>query len=94
MTKETLQTDARLGRALLALQESQRRAERAEWAAAAGVVAGDAWKLAEELLAMGVEVAGSAAEGYRLAGEADLALPEVLEPRLPERFLPDKCGTF
>ena len=31
---------------------------------------------------MGVDVAGSAAEGYRLAGEADLALPEVLEPMI------------
>ncbi len=43
---------------------------------------GEAWKLAEELRGMGVEVEGSAAEGWRLVGEADLALPEVLEPKI------------
>ena len=82
MKEETLQTDARLGRALLALRESRGVLSARDWAAAAGVAAGEAWKLAEELRAMGVEVAGSAAEGYRLTGEADLALPEVLEPMI------------
>ena len=82
MREDELQTDARLGRALLALQESQGVLKAHEWAASAGVAAGDAWKLAEDLRAMGVDVAGSAAEGYRLTGEADLALPEVLEPMI------------
>jgi BirA family biotin operon repressor/biotin-[acetyl-CoA-carboxylase] ligase len=94
MTKETLQTDVRLGRALLALRESQDVLSAREWAAAAGVAAGDAWKLAEELLAMGVEVAGSAAEGYRLAGEADLALPEVLEPMIADTIFAGQVRHF
>jgi BirA family transcriptional regulator, biotin operon repressor / biotin---[acetyl-CoA-carboxylase] ligase len=79
-----LQTGARLGRALVALQQSGGAIGSADWAAAAGVKAGEAWKLAEGLRALGVEVGGSAAEGWRLAGEADLALPEVLEPKIAE----------
>lgn len=87
-SEETLQTDARLGRALLALQES-RSDERGtgilsaqEWAAAAGVATGDAWKLAEGLRALGVEIEGSAASGFRVTGQPDLALPELLEPKI------------
>ncbi len=83
MNEEMLETDARLGRALVALQEAQAGGLRGgEWAAAAGVSAGEAWKLAEELVRLGVEVEGSAATGWRLADEADLALPEVLEPKI------------
>jgi BirA family biotin operon repressor/biotin-[acetyl-CoA-carboxylase] ligase len=88
MSEETLQTDARLGRALAALQESLHDAQGGDvlsaqkWAEAAGVPAGDAWKLAKELRALGVEVEGSAAAGFRLTGEADLALPELLEPKI------------
>jgi BirA family biotin operon repressor/biotin-[acetyl-CoA-carboxylase] ligase len=86
MSEKTLQTDARLGRGLVALEEllHDSRGEGVlsakDWAAAAGVAMGDAWKLAQELCAMGVEVEGSAATGFRLTGEADLALPEVLDP--------------
>jgi BirA family transcriptional regulator, biotin operon repressor / biotin---[acetyl-CoA-carboxylase] ligase len=80
MDNATLQTEARVGRALLALQEAHGVLGSGEWAAAAGVAAGDAGKLADELRALGVGVAGSAAEGWRLVGEADLALPELLEP--------------
>jgi BirA family biotin operon repressor/biotin-[acetyl-CoA-carboxylase] ligase len=84
--EEELETDARLGRALVALQDSQAAGRAvvgaAEWAAAAGVAMGEAWKLAEELRGLGVDVEGSAASGWRLVSEADLALPEVLEPRI------------
>jgi len=82
MDDATLQTEPRLGRALVALQQSGGVMRSAEWGAAADVKAGDAWKLAGGLRALGVEVAGSAAEGWRLAGEPDLALPEVLEPKI------------
>ncbi len=82
------ETDGRLGRALVALLERGTSAHTTavlsarEWAAAAGVATGEAWKLAEELRGLGVEVEGSAATGWRLEGEADLALPEVLEPKI------------
>jgi BirA family biotin operon repressor/biotin-[acetyl-CoA-carboxylase] ligase len=79
------ETDSRLGRALVALLESQSGAgmlSGREWAAAAGVSTGEAWKLAEELRQLGVDVEGEAATGWRLVGEADLALPEVLEPKI------------
>lgn len=88
MNEETLETDGRLGRALVALLERGTGGHNTgvlsarEWAAAAGVATGEAWKLAEELRGLGVEVEGSAAEGWRLVGEADLALPEVLEPKI------------
>ncbi len=82
MSEETLQTEARLGRALLALRESPGALSSPEWTAAAGVAACDAAKLAEELRALGVEVEGEAAAGWRLAGEADVALPEVLAPMI------------
>jgi len=82
MSDETVQTEARVGRALVALRESQHALSSAEWAAAAGVAAMDAAKLAGELRALGVEVAGSAADGWRLAGEGDVALPEVLAAKI------------
>jgi BirA family biotin operon repressor/biotin-[acetyl-CoA-carboxylase] ligase len=85
MDEESVQTDARLGRALVALQESLRFAgalSSKDWAVAAGVPAGEAWKLAAELRKLGVPVEGSAVEGWRLTGEADLALPEVLEAKI------------
>jgi BirA family biotin operon repressor/biotin-[acetyl-CoA-carboxylase] ligase len=86
MSEETLQTDARLGRALASLINRQGTLGTLEWAAAAGVPADHAAyetpRLAEGLRALGVEVEGSAAEGWRLAGEADLALPQMLEPRI------------
>jgi BirA family biotin operon repressor/biotin-[acetyl-CoA-carboxylase] ligase len=93
MSEETLQTDARLGRALVALQEWKSLTSE-EWCAAAGVASGAASgvapeeapqaapRLAEELRRLGVEVAGSATTGWRLVGEADLALPEVLESHI------------
>jgi len=93
-TRETdaFETDARLGRALVALQEAQAGRGTGghntvvlsgrEWAAAAGVATGEAWKLAEDLRRLGVEVEGEAATGWRLVGVADLALPEVLEPKI------------
>jgi BirA family biotin operon repressor/biotin-[acetyl-CoA-carboxylase] ligase len=82
MSDETVQTEARVGRALVALRESQHALSSAEWAAAAGVAAMDAAKLAGEFRALGVEVAGSAADGWRLAGEGDVALPEVLAAKI------------
>jgi BirA family biotin operon repressor/biotin-[acetyl-CoA-carboxylase] ligase len=78
MSEEAVQTDARLGRALVALQEWKSLTSE-EWGAAAGVPTSEAWRLAEELRKLGVEVSRSG-EGWKLVGEADLALPEVLEP--------------
>jgi BirA family transcriptional regulator, biotin operon repressor / biotin---[acetyl-CoA-carboxylase] ligase len=88
MSNETLQTEARLGRALVALQEWQGdsgargRLSTSEWAAAAGVPPSEAWKLAQELRALGADVEGSPAQGWSLGSEADLALPEVLNPKI------------
>jgi len=87
MSNETLQTEARLGRALVALEEWRaRRATAAlgtrEWAALAGVDDGEICNLAAELRRLGVEVSGSPAEGWTLESESDLALPEVLEPKI------------
>ncbi|MGC2210250.1 MAG: biotin--[acetyl-CoA-carboxylase] ligase [Candidatus Korobacteraceae bacterium] len=82
MDDATSQTEPCLGQALVALQRAGGVMSSAEWSAAAGVKAGDAWKLANGLRALGVEVEGSAAEGWRLAGEPDVALPEVLEPKI------------
>jgi BirA family biotin operon repressor/biotin-[acetyl-CoA-carboxylase] ligase len=85
MSEETLQTDAQLGRALVALQEWKSLTSE-EWGAAAGVASDEApqaaQRLVEELRKLGVEVAGSQATGWRLVGEADLALPEVLESQI------------
>jgi BirA family biotin operon repressor/biotin-[acetyl-CoA-carboxylase] ligase len=87
MSDETLETDARLGRALVALEVWRARGREAalgtgEWAAAAGVAEGDAMKLARQLRELGVEVSGSEAEGWRLLSESDVALPEVLEAKI------------
>jgi BirA family biotin operon repressor/biotin-[acetyl-CoA-carboxylase] ligase len=79
-----LETGPSLGRALLALQNARGALTSEEWSAAAGVSAQAAVKLAEDLRALGVEVAGSHAEGWRLAGEADAPLPELLEPKIAE----------
>ena len=93
MAEETVQTEARLGRALVALEGrgvGREVISSAEWVAAAGVEDGgesaetsrNAERLAEELRQLGVKVEGSAKAGWRLVAEADLALPEVLEPRI------------
>jgi BirA family biotin operon repressor/biotin-[acetyl-CoA-carboxylase] ligase len=76
-----------LGRALVALEAWRARGSEAalgtsEWATAASVAEGDAMKLARQLRELGVEVSGSQAEGWRLLSEADLALPEVLGPKI------------
>ena len=81
MNDGTLPTQARLGRALLALREAAGGLSSRQWAAAAGVAEDDVCRLAAELRALGVEVEGAAA-GWRLAGEADVALPEVLAPKI------------
>ena len=83
MAEEAVQTDARLGRALVALQE-WRKLTSEEWVAAAGVPARDAWRLADELRKLGADVKGSESEGWWLVGDADLALPEVLQPHIAE----------
>ena len=86
MSEETLQTESRLGRALVALQTAGGVLGAREWAAQAGIATGDAalvaTQLAEELRALGVEVEGEAAKGWRLVDEADVALPEVLEAKI------------
>jgi BirA family biotin operon repressor/biotin-[acetyl-CoA-carboxylase] ligase len=82
MTEETLPTKARLGRALLALRESHGVLSSLEWTSSAGVATGDAWKLSVELRALGVNVEGEASAGWRLVGEADVALPEVLAAKI------------
>lgn len=75
-------TPARLGRALATLQQAHGAISAAELAAAAGVEAHDAAGLVEELRALGVDLAGSEAEGWRLAQDADLPLAEILEPKI------------
>ena len=82
MTEDALQTDPRLGQALLALAQSTGLLSAPQWAAAAGVPEGGLWKLAKQLRALGVSLAGSAAEGYRLTSAPELPLPELLEPRI------------
>jgi len=87
VSNEVWQTDARLGRALVALEKwrtecgSEALGTR-ELAAAIGVAEGEACQLVQDLREFGVDVTGSAAEGWRLVSEADLALPEVLEPKI------------
>jgi BirA family biotin operon repressor/biotin-[acetyl-CoA-carboxylase] ligase len=82
MSEDALPSDPRLGRALLALVESKGVLSVPQWAQAAGVATGDLWKLAGRLRALGVELTGSAAEGYRLTSAPELPLPELLEPRI------------
>jgi len=82
MAEHTLPTPARLGRALAALQQARGALSAAELAAAAGVAAHGTGGLAKELRALGVDVAGSEEEGWLLAGEADLPLAEILEPKI------------
>ncbi len=102
MNEETLETDARLGRALVALLERLHNPavhnpavlSGREWAAAAGVATGEAWKLAEDLRRLGVEVEGEAATGWRLVGDADLALPEVLEPKIARTIFAGRVRHF
>ena len=82
MNDKTLPTEARLGRALLALRESAGGLSACQWAAAAGVAEDDVCRLAAELRALGVDVEGESSTGWRLAGEADVALPEVLAAKI------------
>jgi len=82
MAEHTRPTPARLGRVLAALEESRGALSAAAMAAAAGVEAQAAAGLAEDLRALGADLAGSEEEGWRLAGEADLPLAEILEPKI------------
>jgi BirA family biotin operon repressor/biotin-[acetyl-CoA-carboxylase] ligase len=89
MSEESLQTEARVGRAMRALLEARGVLSTPEWAAAAeGAPSGEmqcdayAEQMAEELRALGVDVEGDVASGWRLVGEADAALPEILEPQI------------
>ena len=80
---EETQTDARLGRALVALEQMRQLAGKTlsarELAEAAAVPEAEAWRLADGLRALSVEVEGNPAAGWRLAAAADMALPELLE---------------
>jgi len=100
MDEDAFQTGSHLGRALAALQERFHKGCGAnvlsarEWAAAAGVPETDAWRLAEELCAFGVPVEGSVPAGWRLTSEADLALPELLAPRIEGTIFADNVHHF
>jgi BirA family biotin operon repressor/biotin-[acetyl-CoA-carboxylase] ligase len=85
-SEDTLQTDVRVGRALRALAHSSRGTvlSAQQWATAANVPADETGKLADDLRGMGVEIAGSAASGFHLTAEPDVALPEVLEPMIAQ----------
>ena len=86
MNNAALETNACVGRALAVLQQRLHDAQGSisarELAAAADVAEGDAWRLAEELRGLGVELAGTAELGWRLAGDSDLPLSELLAPRI------------
>jgi len=88
MSEETFQTDSRLGRAVVALRDVLHGSRGSgvlsakDLAAAAGVPVNETGMLADELRGLGVELDGSAASGFRLTSEADVALPEVLEPEI------------
>ena len=78
-----------MGRALTALQAARGVLSTQDWAAAIEpAVAGAmergalAEQMGRELRALGLEVSGDAAGGWRLEGEADVALPGVLEPMI------------
>jgi BirA family biotin operon repressor/biotin-[acetyl-CoA-carboxylase] ligase len=47
-----------------------------------GVSRSEVWRLIQQLRALGVEVAGHPATGYRLRSVPDLLLPEILDPLL------------
>jgi BirA family biotin operon repressor/biotin-[acetyl-CoA-carboxylase] ligase len=82
MADPTLPTPARLGRALAALAQASGALCAAELAAAAEIAAGEVAGLVGELRALGAEVAGSEAEGWRLTEHPDLPLAEILEPKI------------
>jgi BirA family biotin operon repressor/biotin-[acetyl-CoA-carboxylase] ligase len=49
-------------------------------AAEIGVGRGEVWRLVQQLRALGVEIAGHPATGYRLKAVPDLLLPDLLSP--------------
>ena len=77
------QTDARLGRIVrLLLDNATVVVSGTKMAEEIGTSRSEVWRLVEQLRALGVEIAGHAATGYRLRAVPDLLLPDLLAPLL------------
>ncbi len=77
------QTDARLGRIVRLLMDNATVVvSGTKIADEIGTSRSEVWRLVEQLRALGVEIAGHAATGYRLQAVPDLLLPDLLEPLL------------
>lgn len=83
---EGVRSDARLGLALRVLMVERDAGSDAvsvgELARVAGVGEDDAIRLVGELRMLSVKVNGDSAAGFRLVEEPDVALPELLEPKI------------
>ena len=77
------QTDARLGRIVRLLMDNATVVvSGTKIADEIGTSRSEVWRLVEQLRALGVEIAGHAATGYRLQAVPDLLLPDMLAPLL------------
>jgi len=77
------QTDARLGRIVrLLIDNATVVVSGTKIADEIGTSRSEVWRLVEQLRALGVEIAGHAATGYRLRAVPDLLLPDLLAPLL------------
>jgi len=77
------QTDARLGRIVrLLIDNATVVVSGTKIADEIGTSRSEVWRLVEQLRALGVEIAGHAATGYRLEAVPDLLLPDLLAPLL------------
>jgi BirA family transcriptional regulator, biotin operon repressor / biotin---[acetyl-CoA-carboxylase] ligase len=76
-------TDARLGRIVrLLMNHATVVVSGTKVASEIGISRSEVWRLIQQLRALGVEVAGHPATGYRLRSVPDLLLPEILGPLL------------
>src|SRR5512133_4262597 len=76
-------TDARLGHIVRLLADnSMLVVSGTKIADEIGTGRSEVWRLIEQLRALGVEIAGHPATGYRLETVPDLLLPEILSPLL------------
>jgi BirA family biotin operon repressor/biotin-[acetyl-CoA-carboxylase] ligase len=78
-----VQTDVRLGRIVgLLVDHATVVVSGTKIAAEIGSSRSEVWRLMQQLRALGVEIAGHAATGYRLKAVPDLLLPDMLVPLL------------
>lgn len=77
------QTDARLGRIVrLLIDNATVVVSGTKIAEEIGTGRSEVWRLVQQLRALGVEIAGHPATGYRLQSVPDLLLPDLLTPLL------------